>query len=51
MGADESELRKWHSNVTELKSSMTIEQDDVELTYTNWTSGRKQHETKILSVT
>ena len=51
MGAGESELRKWHSNVPELKSSMTIEQDDVQLTYTNWTTGRKQHETKILSVT
>ena len=30
---------------------MTIEQDDPELTYTDWTNGRKQHETKILRVT
>ena len=51
MGAGGFELHKWHSNVPELNSSMTIEQDDAELTYTNWTTGRKQHETKILGVT
>ena len=51
MGEGGFKLHKWHSNVTELNSSMTIEQDDAELTYTDWTTGRKQHETKILSVT
>ena len=51
MGAGRFKLHKWHSNVPELNSSMTIEQDDAELTYTNWTTGRKQHETKILGVT
>ena len=51
MGAGGSELRKWHSNVPELNSSMTIEQDDAELTYIDWTTVRKQHETKILGVT
>ena len=51
MGEGGFKLHKWHSNVTELNSSMTIEQDDAVLTYTDWTTGRKQHETKILSVT
>ena len=51
MGEDGFKLHKWHSNVTELNSSMTIEQDDAELTYTDWTTGRKQHEIKILGVT
>ena len=35
MGAGGFELRKWHSNFAELSSSMTIEQDDAELTYTD----------------
>ena len=51
MGAGGSELRKWHSNIPELNSSMTIEQDDTELAYTDWTTGRKQHKTEILGVT
>ena len=51
MGAGGFELHKWHSNVPELNSNMTIEQDDAELTYTNWTTGRKPHEMKILGVT
>ena len=44
------ELHKWHSNIPELNSSMTIEQDDAELAYIDWTTGRKQHETKILDL-
>ena len=51
MGAGGFEPHKWHSNVPELNSSMTIEQDDAELTYNDWTIGRKQHKTKILDVT
>ena len=51
MGEGGFKLHKWHSNVPELNSSMTIEQDDAELTYTDWTTRRKQHETKILGVT
>ena len=50
MSASAFELHKWHSNVRKLNSSMTIEQDDVQLTYTDWTAGGKQHETKILGV-
>ena len=30
---------------------MTIEQDDAELTYTDWTIGKEQHERKILGGT
>ena len=51
MGAGGFELHNWHSNVSELYSSMAIEQDDAELTYNDWTTGRKQHKTKILDVT
>ena len=51
IGAGEFQLHKWHSNVPELHSSMTIEQDDAELTNTDWTTRRKQYETKILDVT
>ena len=51
MGVGRFKLHKWHSNVPELNSSMTIEQDDAELTYIDWTTVRKQHETKILGVT
>lgn len=51
IGAGEFQLHKWHSNVPELHSSMTIEQDDAELTNTDWTTRRKQYETKILGVT
>ena len=51
MGAGGFELHKWHSNIPELNSSMTIEQDDAELTYNDWTTGRKQRKTKILDVT
>ena len=51
MGEGEFKLHKWHSNVLELNSSMTIEQDDAKLTYTDWTTRRKQHETKIRGVT
>ena len=51
MGAGGFELHKRHVNVPELNSSMNIEQDDAKLTYTDWTTGRKQHETKILGVT
>ena len=35
MGAGGFEQNKWHSNVLELNSSMTIQQDDAELTYTD----------------
>ena len=48
MGAGGFELYKWHSNVPEQNSSITIEQDNAELTYTDWTTGKKQHEMKIL---
>ena len=51
MGTGGFELHKWHINVPEMNSSMATEQDGLELTYSDWTTQIKQHETKILGVT